>query len=253
MKTVVPLFETLEIKNQSPSEIYAFYLEQLKANNSPWPKSYMSCALTNGGYGRTSMQFWDAFTANANLARRVIDALNNNELIGENDLMFFPGDTKSPEESWKQLDYSIFFCLFIVGIESRDEAKAIEDYIRANVNPEGFINRKLSFTERQKSYRQLVDLFEQYVKEHDLRVNPVESIIELLDTDLSLGSWMESDVARRFGAKIFRVQINESIPTQDEALNDVIAQIKQIREADHTFNFFSSRQTENKPIYLAEA
>jgi hypothetical protein len=254
MRTVTQFFENLDTNNLTPSDVYAHYLKSLKSSGSTWPKSYMSSALTNGGYGRNKkMDFWKAFTANANLARRVIDALNNNELIGEDDLMFFPGDTKSPEDSWNQLDYNLFFCLSIIGVDSEEEARNIEKFVRENINSEGFTNRSLSFEERKKSYKHLVDLVEEYVKKHNVQVNPVQSIIELLDTELSLGAWMESEIARRFGAKIFRVQINETITSNDEALDDVIRQIKEIRNIDSTFNFFNSVDGNGvKPIYLVE-
>lgn len=250
MQTVKKFFENIE-GVRTPSEVYCIYLEKILAEGGRFPRVYLSNALTSGGYRKlTDLSFKEAFEKNGILAEQIRDLLYSHQLLNEDELIFFPGDTK-PFDGWHQFEFNFFFGLTILGIQDQTIVSKLEKYIRENVDMYGFINDRASREERWHSYESLIEHLVKFIKENDVKFNPVEEIIQLLDNDASLGSTYEAKLAQAFGARVKRVKVNKNAKVDDQ-MRVVLDQIIELESNGIDFFIDSDPNPDKSFVYLVE-
>jgi len=251
MKTVKDIFENIE----APIEVanaYEIYLDGIKNKELGFPVGYLSNALTSGGYRRNKdldrgVSFWN----NVELSDAIRSVLYKEELINSNELIFNPADT-ADFKNWTQFEYNLFFVLCVLGPENIEDVRNIINYVESKLDKTGFLNHDLPREVRALSYKQMLELIIEFILNNNVKINPVKEMYQLLDNDMSLGSELEAEAAKRFGAKVYRVKVNKSVKTDDPIILKIIKEVEYLRTLKVDFFDDPNSSEHNEAIYLIE-
>lgn len=174
---------------------------------------YVSTTITSGGFARDkSMPFGDAIAQNTAIA----DALTS-VLMSESDIrpdkIVLASDLPKVKD-WKQSDYMIFWLCMLEGVPG-ELAVPFGNSLQAFSSQTSIDDGAASYDDKWLGYKALVDRFVDMRQQHLLRGRndyaqqhaSIRKMIQLLDTDQSLGCRAEEHYARRSDVEMYKLVI----------------------------------------------
>lgn len=195
--------ETNRNREFGPAILYSELLNWVdKLPRTYCKKTYLTTAMTSGGYIRTGALCSpsEAFGKNCTLAEAMVSQLLRDRELSSEDMLIFPPDVgKLPK--WGQIEYNMFWYFVISGVTG-DNARRIENYASPH---KGMENRESPIEERRGYYAKFLD----QLIEATEATYPVDGIVQLLDPS-SLGSYFEQNIAMKWGIPVKRTAVNNA-------------------------------------------
>ena len=204
-------FEQTRTNNLNSVERYKKYWEFFK-DKQTLASVYFSTAITSGGFVHVYDDPTKTQRENSLLGNQFIGELSKDYSISESDIIS-PLDTeekfkKEDENNWTEIDYMLFWFHIMSGISSED-ASLVEKYVRGKVDFESD-NPNLSHEDRRKKYEEFTSEYVRYLEKGSIEKDPIQEVIQLVDTRSSLGCFAEELFAKHLGITVRKAIVNRS-------------------------------------------
>lgn len=224
------LTEVINGQQLDPYEAY-YWLYQQQSRLGLHPQTYLSSSITSGGHARdNSLEMHEVVARNTESARLLAEQLAMDRQIDPKAALepVFVGKTH-----WHQAQFMEFWLTAIGGFDFTPGYVARDvDNLRAVVQQSmeqhevdvDVMTSKASAQTRAAEYFKMSTAFAALIKQN-VAATPIESIVRLIDTDMSLGSQTERAFARQIGSKVLNVCLVQ--PAESQALAEVNRRLAQ--------------------------
>ena len=220
---------TTKIKTQkmAPVEAYAAFLDERDALGLSIYFDYPSTSITTGGHARVpGKQMGEVIAANTRTARQMVALLHKQgTLLGKE--VVLPVDLGNT--GWKQSEFLTYWCLTLAGLDVRQMRNVpqgltvFEQHLTTSLRNGGvdlslMNDSKVDRELRRPEYGRFVKAMAGVAKEATVSRTPAHRLISLVDPQISVGCWAESEFAQQLDIprqKIVPVKpasINEAVP-----------------------------------------
>lgn len=223
------LTEVVNAEGLDPYEAYRWLYEAQKSNGLS-PQSYLSTSITSGGHARdNSLEMREVISRNTESARLLAEQLAVDDQI-------CPESAIEPvivgKTHWNQAEFMEFWLSVIGGYQftpgfvARDvnnlRAAAHESFRAIELDIDKMVSKE-SAEARALEYFKMSNAFARLITD-GMDANPIDMVIRMIDTDMSLGSQTERAFARQIGAKVMNIAIVRPAQPKDlEHVNHVLA------------------------------
>lgn len=204
------LTEVVNAEGLDPYEAYCWlYEEQIDLGLTP--ETYLSSSITSGGHARDdSLQIHEVIARNTESARLLADQLAVDGQIRPAAAIepVFVGKTH-----WNQAEFMEFWLSVIGGFEftpgyiARDvdrlRAAAHQSFQASELDIDLMLS-KASSENKAPEYLKMSSAFARLIK-NGTQATPVQAVIRMIDTEMSLGAQTERAFARQIGTKVMNI------------------------------------------------
>ncbi len=189
------------------------------------PESYLSTSITSGGHARDEgLEMKEIIARNCESARLLAEQLYIDKQIEATTAIepAFVGKTH-----WNQAEFMEFWLTVIGGYQfnkryvARDVSKlrenAREMFSRNEIDIDKMTSKE-SAESRALEYFKMSSAFAELIKQ-GADAQPIQKLVRMIDTDMSLGAQTERAFARQIGVKVMNISIVK--PAQPEDLGIV--------------------------------
>ena len=205
-----------------PYEGYAWLWEQ-QSSQGLAPEVYCSTSITSGGHARDeSLRIGEVIKRNTDSAQLLADQLAIDRQID-------PSATIEPvfvgKTHWDQAQYMEFWLSVIGGFEltpgfiARDvdslRRSASGAFAAAELDMDLMVS-KAPATDRASEYFRMSTAFAELIRQ-GMSARPMDTVVRMIDTELSLGAQTERVFARQIGSKVMNICAIKPATTADLA------------------------------------
>lgn len=180
-----------------------------------WRKGlYVSTSITSGGAALDpGLSSIEVAARNTEIADRLTSQIITDHNFDPRDVLL---STDLPYvKGWKQSDYMIFWLMCMDGV-ALDVCEPIAYELQKRAEGSGIDNKDLTYDQKWFRYRLLVEDFFDLASKYFLhrrndyyrQVAGIGQLVQLVDTDRSLGCRAEALYARRRGTKVLTFELN---------------------------------------------
>lgn len=223
------LTEDVNAQGLDPYEAYRWLYER-ESDLELHPETYLSSSITSGGHARDdSLQMGEIIARNTESARLLANQLARDGQIRPEAAIepVFVGKTH-----WNQAEFMQFWLSVIGGFDftpgfvARDVNNlriAAQQAFRAAELDLDVMVSKAPADQRASEYFKMSTAFASLITRGD-NAEPVDAVIRMIDTDMSLGSQTERAFARQIGSKVMNIcVVKPANPKELDLVNHTLA------------------------------
>ena len=213
-----------------PYEAYGWLYEKQAALYLT-PQTYLSSSITSGGHARDeTLEMKEVISRNTESARILAEQLATDGQIQPESAVepVFVGKTH-----WNQAEFMEFWLSVIGGYQltpgfiARDVdnlRSTTHEAFRAKELDVGLMISKESAVTRAPEYFKMSNAFADLITA-GMDATPMDTVVRMIDTDMSLGAQTERAFARHIGTKVMKISVVRPAQPQDlEQVNSVLAE-----------------------------
>lgn len=182
---------------------------------------YVSTTITSGGFARdTELPFAEAIAQNTALAGALTNAIIANCAVRPSSVILASDLPKVP--GWKQSDYLIFWLSLLEGVPG-EVSEGLGAYMQEFAGTTKMDDSTASYDDKLRSYEALVEEFVRMGnalaipgRNDYMRQRPrIFNMIQLIDTEESLGCRAERLYARLRGLNVYKIRLEPDLLSQE--------------------------------------